>query len=197
MRLPDTPLPAAMASSSSIVAAPSTMISSGFGDESTEDDYLNGSVGAVDFDMDGIDNPSDLCPLDADPNQENDDGDIRGNVCDCLPLDSGAWEKPPWEVPDLNFFDSETLQWQKAPDFFGATAVQYDTVRAGNPSDFRSAFTCVESGDGSDMQAVDASTPGLGEVFYYLIRARNACPNSEGSLGTSSDGTELIGAPCP
>ncbi|MCZ6649950.1 MAG: hypothetical protein O7D35_04715, partial [Acidobacteria bacterium] len=57
---------------------------------------------------------------------------------------------------------------------------------------------CVESDDSSDTMATDATIPGPNSVFYYLIRAENACPVvGQGTLGSESDGTLRTGRICP
>jgi len=52
-------------------------------------------------------------------------------------------------------------------------------------------------GDVADRVAEDFDEPGPGGVFYYLVRAENACPDGAGSLGARSDGTERTGRDCP
>ena len=49
--------------------------------ELTDADYLDGGLGNVDFDNDGVANTIDNCPLVANPNQEDSDGDGIGDVC--------------------------------------------------------------------------------------------------------------------
>jgi hypothetical protein len=50
-------------------------------EELTAEDYLNGTLGGPDFDHDGIPNISDNCPLVANPDQKNTDGDGVGDAC--------------------------------------------------------------------------------------------------------------------
>lgn len=165
--------------------------------ELTVSDYLNGALGGIDVDSDGVINIDDRCPLAADTSQEDADADLRGDACDCLPLDPNAWQAPPSEVPEILFIDAQNLSWSSAPIFVGASSTQYDTLRSANPSDFSTSITCIESGDGLDMQATDADTPALGQAYYYLVRAENACPDSEGPLGVDSSGIPRPGVSCP
>ena len=72
--------------------------------------------------------------------------------------------------------------------------LRYDTLRSGAPNAFP---LCLESNDGPNTNATDAANPSSGQAFFYLNRARNACPNGVGSLGTRSDGVERTGAACP
>jgi len=45
--------------------------------------------------------------------------------------------------------------------------------------------------------ASDMSDPGTGGVFFYLVRATNACPSGDGPLGARSNGTLRDGRSCP
>ena len=87
------------------------------------------------------------------------------------------------------------LAWAP-PEDIGATSCVYDTLRSLDPSDF-TASTCVESDDGSDTVATDATEPAAGAAFYYLVRAQNACPSGDGPLGHDSSGGERAGRSCP
>ena len=54
---------------------------------------------------------------------------------------------------------------------------------------------CVETGD-VDLQAVDPSgNPPRGSVYFYQVRARNAC--GAGPLGYASSGAEEVSPACP
>ena len=77
-----------------------------------------------------------------------------------------------------------------------ASALVYDTLRSGVASSFLGA-DCVESDDGTNTTATDLELPSAGQVFYYLNRAQDACPNGVGSLGTNSAGTPRLGRSCP
>ncbi len=80
----------------------------------------------------------------------------------------------------------------------GAGSVNYDLVRSLSATDFGPAATCVESADPLDTVAVDADTPpSPGAVFYYLVRANNACPDGAGSLGWNSAGDARNARSCP
>jgi len=56
---------------------------------------------------------------------------------------------------------------------------------------------CIESDDGVDLTALDAANPVVGSSFYYLVRAENACPHGEGTLGVDSSGQPRSGRHCP
>ncbi len=73
----------------------------------------------------------------------------------------------------------------------------YDTLRSGFAGDFINGAVCIESNDGADLTALDAANPGAGAIFYYLVRAENACPRGEGTLGVDSSGQPRAGRHCP
>jgi len=75
------------------------------------------------------------------------------------------------------------------------SAAVYDTLRATAPSDFLSA-TCMETSDGSNTTASDP-LPSPGQRFFYLTRAKNACPQGVGSFGTDSQGASRPARSCP
>ena len=133
------------------------------------------------------------------------DGDGWGNDAldlgscdqDCNDADGSVWSKP-GAPTDLTFVaDTPTLYWA-APPTMGclAGAVVYDTLRSDDPSSFDAAH-CVE-GDDDDTTTSDFVLPPPGTAFFYLARAQNACPGSDGqgSLGQTSGGQERTGRDC-
>lgn len=110
---------------------------------------------------------------------------------DCSDSDAGAWAIPS-EAQDLVFTDAVTLQWTP-PSSPGASSLAYDLIRSDTPNDFTTAPFCVAS-DTTEATATDFDFPG---VFYYLVRAQNACPGGLGPLGAGSDGTPRTGLDCP
>jgi len=129
------------------------------------------------------------------------DADTDGwSVCggDCDDADAAVWSIPA-EATGLSFLaDKASLTWN-APQGPGGTAgsLRYDGVRSSSPADFTAAGVCIESNDGPNTTSVDAEAPVAGSAFYYLVRARNACPAGLGALGHRSDGTEIAGRICP
>ena len=116
---------------------------------------------------------------------------------DCNDVDAQSWSAP-GEVLDMTLRpDSATLDWL-APAVGGATSLSYDTLRSGVATNFVIETTCVESDDGADTVANDASTPAPSGIFYYLVRAENGCPGGVGigPLGNMSDGTPRTGRIC-
>jgi hypothetical protein len=124
------------------------------------------------------------------------DSDQDG-VCDpvdCAPGEPESWDTP-GEVTGLMLAPAggggpTTLTWT-GPQEEGGTpaALVYDTISSLDPADFLTdpSVTCVESDDGADTTASDATIPGLGQVIYYLVRAGNAC--GPGSAGSGTGGS--------
>jgi bacillopeptidase F len=122
-------------------------------------------------------------------------GGVACGAVDCSDATPGVWATP-GEVLNLQFAaDKQTMSWV-VPTSLGSvpSMARYDTLRSSSPADFLALGVCVESDDGPNTTAVDGSTPAPGGIYYYLVRARNACPL--GTLGFSSIGTERIGATC-
>ena len=111
------------------------------------------------------------------------DGDGFPVADDCDDANDQVW-RAPGEVLDLGFADPATLTWD-GPDDLGGTpgSVGFDTLRSTSPASFAEAV-CVGPSE----------TPASGVVFFYLMRATNAC--ADGSLGASSNGSPRVGISC-
>ncbi len=132
-----------------------------------------------DLDADGVGDTADNCPVIANAGQQDADGDLRGDACDCAPLDPGAWNVPT-EVTGLRLAaDRTTLSWDPQAESAGAGTV-YDVVRGALDAlpPGGSSETTVEAGS-SDATATDGAIPAEGEGFYYLVAARNGCSTSD------------------
>jgi hypothetical protein len=112
-----------------------------------------------------------------------------------------AWEPPgevaPCDSPGACLLlsgpaEATELTWQ-APD--GGTLFWYDTLRAATAADFVTNLVCVESGDASGTEAVDEALPAPGELWSYLVHARNAC--GTGIAGRNSSGEAIEVGECP
>jgi hypothetical protein len=102
----------------------------------------------------------------------------------------------PGEVQSLILLSATSLSWSP-PAAPGGTAIGYDTLRSTSAGSFTGVAACIESGDGSDTSASDVAAPPSKGAFFYLVRAENACPMGQGTLGTASNGTPRLGRNCP
>jgi hypothetical protein len=131
------------------------------------------------------------------------DGDGDGfTTCggDCNDANVAVWATP-GEVRSLVLSHNKststtTLNWTP-PAQLGSVSVVYDTLRTPTASNFTSSATCLESNDGSNTAASDTAAPSPGGVFFYLVRAENACPSGQGVLGRNGAGTPTAGRNCP
>lgn len=109
------------------------------------------------------------------------DGDAApssGSDPDCDDANTRAWRRPS-VVEGVRFADSVTLGWSEIRET-GSGEWGFDTLRSTAASDFTAMATCIESNDARDRVAYDLESPAPGSAFFYLVRARNACP---GDLG--------------
>jgi hypothetical protein len=119
------------------------------------------------------------------------DGDGAPDATDCAPEDPAAWAVP-GEATDLMLAgppSATSLAWA-APASPGGRTLLYDVLRSAAKDDFTSP-ACVAR-DGAAATAADGALPV--QVFYYLVRAKNACG---GNVGARSDGTPRIAGACP
>jgi hypothetical protein len=102
-------------------------------------------------------------------------------------LNASIWAVP-GEVSGVRFaVNRTTLNWTAPSDIGGIPgSVRYDTIRSTLRNDFNAPGVCVESNDGSDLAAIDATIPSAGSVLYYLIRAENDC--GTGTIGNGTNG---------
>ena len=98
---------------------------------------------------------------------------------------------PPTEVQNLNFITSTTMVWD-ADGSIGDYALYRDTVDNISPG----FGACVLPTPASET-ATDLTVPGLGQVQFYIVTARNRLLE-EGTKGFTSLGPERgNAAPCP
>ncbi len=117
-----------------------------------------------------------------------------GTAVDCDDANPDVWARP-GEVTQLVFVDRRSLTWAE-PSEPGSRTVPYDLLRSSTPETFDSAV-CLENADAADRVAYDETAPGSGQVFHYLVRGRNVCPDGTGSLGMNSSGVVRTGPTCP
>jgi probable HAF family extracellular repeat protein len=104
--------------------------------EETFIDYLNGVLGDTDFDGDGITNVPDNCPLVANPDQMDSDGDGNGDACEAAPPPP-ADTTPPTTAVSLSappnaagWNDSDVVASLAAADESGGSGVRQLTFSA-------------------------------------------------------------------
>lgn len=168
-------------------------------------------ISPIDTDGDGIAQLTDNCPLIANPDQFDEDGDRRGNACavdwdgdlvpdasDCAPLD--ALQGRPKEVDGVRLTGGPltTVTWNARP-----TAERFDILRG--------LTSLLPNGDlgvcqnGRDPNTADTTfaepqVPAPGTAFFFLVRGVDAGCGGPGSWGHASDGTERTNgnpASCP
>ena len=155
----------------------------------------------IDGDRDGaIDCFDTDCCADAACDGFDVDGDGLTAACDCNDASGGAW-RTPGEARDL-FVSRDgpgvtTLSWTPPADT-GGPSYAFDLIRSTTPNDFATSGTCVPIDPGAGATtASDAVDPPAGGPFFYLVRAKNACPSGLGPLGSTSSGTPHTAPPCP
>jgi len=138
-----------------------------------------------DADVDGLDNA-------ADP---DDDNDGTSDGADCAPLSAEAFTVPA-AVTGVRFDAVDTmLIWNSAAPGSGSGTV-HDVVRGllaelpvgGGPSE-----TCLQSGSAS-ATVTDASLPGPGQGYWYIVRGKNICGVGPYCMATNGPRISVV---CP
>jgi hypothetical protein len=140
---------------------------------------------------------SDCCSDGACAGADNDGDGFE--VCDCNDGNPNVWA-PPGPVEDLvaeHGPGGTTLSWT-APLFLGANSVSFESIRSANSINFMTSTLCLPDGDPSDTTILDSSAnPAPGTVYFYEVRAVNACPGGDGPLGRASSNLLREGRSCP
>jgi hypothetical protein len=98
---------------------------------------------------------------------------------------------PPGEVQGLRVDASSMLQWN--PELSAAEYEMYRGLMATLPGTYGACF----AGGLTSVNVSDASTPPVGQGYFYLVTARNRL-GEEGPKGFRSDATEEGNpSPCP
>ena len=132
-------------------------------------------------------------PLDTDG-----DGDDVLDSVDCDSGDASIWSVP-GETPNLTLASQPgaptvtELNWSEPDETGTSEPVLYDVLRSDTPFVSGFGITCVASAQ-TATTTEDADVPD--DVFFYLVRAENAC--GVGGLGANSNGQERVitGTPC-
>jgi hypothetical protein len=161
-------------------------------------------ISPFDTDGDGWQQLADNCPLIANPDQADSDGDRLGDLCvgdydgdsapdqtDCRPSD--RLQGRPGDLRLISMTKSGTtltLTWQSA-----ASAERYDVVRNRLSQIAVSQYgPCQNARDPNlgDTSFVEPELPPAGDGFSFLIRGRDTGCGGVGSWGVDSTGAERI-----
>ncbi len=101
---------------------------------------------------------------------------------------------PPGEVTNLLFLDATTLAWDPEPSV-GQYALYAGPVDPAFPSGYG---VCLQPPPHLTTEtAIVTATPAPGEIWFFLVTARNTL-DEEGTKGYTSAGGERVNpAPCP
>lgn len=163
-------------------------------------------VSPVDIDGDGFSQLADNCPLVANSDQLDPDGDLRGDACaldwdgdaiadslDCAPNRPDAGRPPsigPVAVDHNKSLAITRVLWPLQP-----SADRYDVGRGLVTQLAPGAFGACQSArdpDATDGEFVDDQSPPIGNSFFYLVRGIDSGCGGNGSWGTTSAGLERI-----
>ena len=148
----------------------------------------------VDLDGDWVGDVCDNCTGLVNIDQADDDEDSFGNVCDCVPTDPLFTNSLPM-VQGLIIEPGTptTLMWGAVGD-----GIEYEvakglvsTLRA--EGDIASADCSAGGGTGSSWHD-NGPDPDVGEVFYYVVRARTG--SCDGLFGVDSAGDRVVPTSC-
>jgi hypothetical protein len=168
-------------------------------------------ISPFDVDGDGILQLPDNCPLVANPDQFDGDGDGRGDACatdwdgdglddalDCAPANARGGRPSEVQGVVLGAAVPTAVSWDAAA-FADRYEVSRGLVSALSPTDLGECQTARDP-DPTDTVFVDGDLPPAADAFFYLIRAHNRICALAGTWGASSDGAERVNqnpAACP
>ena len=154
--------------------------------------YCPGAI--ADRDGDGQRDDSDNCPDTANQCQENQDFDLRGDVCDCEPTTSEVYSAPTAARNLLLAGKPSTEFTWDLPETSGGSSTTYSVLRSAQPGDFTAA-TCLETEIRFSLPtATIDDSPSPGVLHAYLIQVFNACG---WTIGADSMNDDRASAPCP
>ena len=166
------------------------------GAQTTLETFCNNGV---DEDCDGRTDCVDAdCCIDAACTGVDADGDGYA-ACDCDDTNNEVWATPDEVKNVVIHYDPEdgaVISWLP-PNRPGAVFYTYEAIRSTDPGDFVAPAACLAFADPSVPECTDASDPALGTAFFYMARAKNACPQGEGDLGFNSHGHLRVARSCP
>ena len=116
-------------------------------------------------------------------------GEVQCHNAHGIPL--GIIPDYPWPAAERS--PSGTVLVWSPPLVPGATSLSYEILRTRSADDFQSGTTCLSS---IGPSLVDGENPSPDQVFHYLPRAANTCPDGTGPLGAGTDGIPRTGRDC-
>ena len=158
-------------------------------------------TGGADEDCDGLVDCADpdCCTDPACPGNDADGDGVHSCENDCDDANGLVWATP-GEARNLWITKTDTggsilLGWDP-PANTGGTAWTYDLLRSENPGEFFNVASCLLCAVPLAPACADGTNPGVSGVFYYLVRAHNACPSGDGIITIDSNGTPRGGRSC-
>ena len=140
----------------------------------------------------------DNCQQTPNAGQQNADGDLRGDACDCSSSNPAVWSIPSSVQEQLQGSEPTSIIWSAPVDPGGTQTVTFDVLRSIDRYRFgpNETFVVCIASDITGLAASDqlpGPPPGTG--FYYLVRSSNDCG---GNMGTRSEGDPRPpGRSCP
>ena len=145
----------------------------------------------LDSDGDGIANGVDNCSDVANSGQQDRDGDLAGDACDCAPDDPGARFAPGESVLLVRKGpspDDAVLSWSDNSGAGATHDVARDLISSLHAR--RQADPGCVARDVAGASFTDGTTPPPSDGLYWLVRPTNAC-------GIGTWGSDSLGAPRP
>ena len=163
------------------------------------------AASALEFDCtDGEDNDCDglvdcedpeCCGGGACPGSDG-DGDTHLDCADCDDTNAAVWARPgePQGLLLARDVTGTLLSWAPPVESGGET-VSYQVLRSTDASDFVDGTSCLSLGDPTATTALEGDDPAAQELFCYLVRSYNNCPEGTGPTGhgqgtTCPEGTD-------
>ncbi len=165
-------------------------------------------VSPYDTDGDGIQQLPDNCPLVANADQLDSNGDARGDACaldwdgdtisdsaDCAVTDRTSGR--PQAVGSVFVTHDKVLTVTRLSWPLQSTADTYDISRgrvsALGPGSYGACRTSMDQNP-ADGEFYEVQSPPVGDAYYYLVRGQDLGCGGSGPWGTTSDGVERINA---
>jgi hypothetical protein len=118
------------------------------------------------------------------------DNDTHLDCADCDDTNSLVWARP-GEAQNLLLARNglETLLSWDPPLEPGGAIVSYDVLRSTDVADFVHATSCLSAPDPAATTAIESDAPVSEELYCYLVRPQNDCPDGLGPTGHGQGGS--------